>query len=671
MEKPTVENQLYLDNVGLNKRNVLLEETLEKKEDVLESLKDSEKQYRRLFESAKDGILIIDADTGRVNDANPFLLALVGCTYDLVCGKHLWELGVFKDIAASKEAFKTLQNNQYIRYENLPLLTLDGRHVEVEFVSNVYLVEGKRVIQCNIRDITTRKQVERIMAENESKMRSILDNIGIGVALISPEMVILELNRQIRDWFPGVDTGQQSLCYQAFNDPPSLEACTSCPAVKTFSDGGVHEDTRQVMRDGVKRDFRVVTSPVRNASGKVTAVIEMMEDITERLSLESRFLQAQKLESIGRLAGGVAHDYNNMLSVILGYAEMAQAKLKPSDPIYGDLQEILKAGSRSADITRQLLGFARKQTIAPRAIDLNDTVARILKMLTPLIGEDIDLVWLPGANLQSVLMDPTQLDQIMANLCVNARDAISGVGKITVETAMVTFDKAYCDNHVGFIPGDFVRLTVSDNGCGMDKEIQKNAFEPFFTTKEAGLGTGLGLSTVYGIVKQNLGFINVYSEPAKGTIFRIYLHRHKSKPSRCFQESRNKAMVGHGETLLVVEDEAGILKLIKTMLDDLGYKVLTAGSAKEALQLSEVHGHEIRLVITDVIMPGMNGRELAEQIKLLNPDLAILFMSSYTADVIARLGILDQGVHFIEKPFSFESLAGKVHEVLVKKPDTV
>ena len=671
MEKPTIENQLHLDNAGLNKRNVLLEESLQKKEGLLESLKDSEKQYRRLFESAKDGILIIDADTGRVNDANPFLLALIGCTYDLVCGKHLWELGVFRDIAASKEAFKTLQNNQYIRYENLPLLTLDGRHVEVEFVSNVYLVDAKRVIQCNIRDITARKQVERIMAENESKMRSILDNIGIGVALISPEMIILELNRQIRDWFPGVDTGQQPLCYQAFNDPPSLEACTTCPAVKTFLDGEVHEDSRQVLRDGVRRDYRVVSSPVRNVSGKVTAVIEMVEDITERLSLESQFLQAQKLESIGRLAGGVAHDYNNMLSVILGYAEMAQAKLNPSDPVYGDLQEILKAGSRSADITRQLLGFARKQTIAPRVIDLNDTVARILKMLAPLIGEDIDLVWLPGASLQTVMMDPTQLDQIMANLCVNARDAISGVGKITVETAMVTFDKAYCDHNEGFIPGEFVRLTVSDDGCGMEKEIQKNVFEPFFTTKEAGLGTGLGLSTVYGIVKQNQGFINVYSEPAKGTVFRIYLHGHKSKPSSRFQESRNKATVGHGETILVVEDEAGILKLIKTMLDDLGYIVLTAGSAKEALQLSEVHGHEIRMLITDVIMPGMNGRELAEQIKLLHPDLEILFMSGYTSDVISRLGILDQGVHFIEKPFSFESLAGKVHEVLAKKPDTV
>jgi PAS domain S-box-containing protein len=547
METRAIETRLYFDNAGLRKRNALLEETLKEKEGMLASLKGSEKQYRRLFESAKDGILIIDADTGQVDDANPFLLSLIGYTYDRVYGKHLWELGVFKDIAESKEAFKTLQDNQYIRYENLPLLTLDGRHIEVEFISNVYLVDGKKVIQCNIRDITERKQAERIMAENEtrmrkimaeneSKMRSILDNIGIGVTLISPEMVILELNRRMRRWFPDVEMSQEPICYQVFNDPPGRDICAACPVVETFRDGGLHEITRQIFQAGVRRDYRIVSTPVRKASGKVVAVIEMVEDITERLSLESQFLQVQKLESIGRLAGGVAHDYNNMLGVILGYAELAQAKLTPLDPVYKDLQEILKAGNRSVEITRQLLGFARKQTIAPKVIDVNNNVARIIKMLGPLIGEDIDLVWLPGADLNPVMMDPTQLDQVMANLCVNARDAISGVGKITVETAMVIFDQAYCDSHKGFVPGQFVCLSVSDNGCGMKEEVLKNIFEPFFTTKDAGLGTGLGLSTVYGIVKQNRGFINVYSEPAKGTVFRIYLHGHTSEPSIGFQK---------------------------------------------------------------------------------------------------------------------------------------
>jgi two-component system, cell cycle sensor histidine kinase and response regulator CckA len=664
MENPTIKNRIHLDNDGLIRRNAFLKETLREKEGMLEFLKGSEKRYRRLFESAKDGILIIDADTGQVDDANPFLLDLIGSTYERVYGKHLWELGVFKDIAESKEAFKTLQDNQYIRYEDLPLLTFDGRKIEVEFISNVYLVDGKKVIQCNIRDITARKQTERSMAENDAKMRSILDYIGIGVTLISPEMTILEMNQRMRKWFPDVDVSREPICYQVFNDPPFQDICTTCPVVETFRDGGLHEITRQIMQAGERRDYRVVSSPVRNDSGKVTAVIEMIEDITGRISLEAQLLQAQKLESIGRLAGGVAHDYNNMLGVILGYAELAQTKLSPSDPVYRDLQEILKAGRRSVEITRQLLGFARKQTIDPKVIDLNDTVASILKMLGPLIGEDIDLVWLPGTDLSPVLLDPAQLDQIMANLCINARDAISGAGKITVETAMTTFDKAYCEAHKGFIPGDFACLTVSDNGCGMEKEIQKKIFDPFFTTKEAGQGTGLGLSTVYGIVKQNRGFINVYSEPAKGTIFRVYLHGHKSEPSRCFQESTNKATAGHGEIILVVEDDAGIQKLAKLMLEKLGYIVLTAGSAREALQISETRGHEIRLVITDVIMPEMNGRELADHLKVLEPELDILFMSGYTSDVISRLGILEEGIHFIEKPFSVASLAGKVQEVL-------
>jgi two-component system, cell cycle sensor histidine kinase and response regulator CckA len=679
MANTTTENRIQFDTIELSRRNQLLEETLRKKEDLLQSLQGSEKRYRRLFQSAQDGILIIDADTGRVDDANPFLLDLVGSTYDRMYGKHLWELGVFQDIAESKEAFKTLQDNHYIRYDNLPLLTLDGRHIEVEFISNVFLVDGKKVIQCNIRDSTARKQSERTLAENETKMRSILDNIGIGVALISPGLVILEMNQRMRDWFPDIDIDRDPLCYEMFNDPPSQDIPTTFPVFQTLRDGKLHEITCQVMRAGGRRDYRIVSSPVCSASGEVTAVIEMIEDITERLSLESQFLQAQKLESIGRLAGGVAHDYNNMLGVILGYAGLAQAKLKASDPVYGYLQEILKAGSRSAEITRQLLGFASKQTITPKVIDLNDTVAKILKMLAPLIGEDIDFIWLPGENLHPVRMDPTQLDQIMANLCINARDAIAGVGTITVETAMVSYDKSYCENYKGFIPGDFVLLSVSDDGCGMEKEIQKNVFEPFFTTKEADLGTGLGLSTVYGIVKQNQGFINVYSEPANGTVFRVYLHGYTneapnestSNPSRRFRKNRNTATAGHGETVLVVEDEAGVQKLMKRMLEDLGYIVLTAGSAKEALQLTEIHGHEIRLAITDVIMPEMNGRELADRLKARHPDLAILFMSGYTSEVISRLGIPDQEIHFIEKPFSVETLANKVHALLAQKQDTV
>ncbi len=663
-----IEHKLRLENAALHKRNVMLEGKLQKKAMTAKALQVSEKQYRRLFESAKDGILILDADTGRVVDANPFLLALIGYSFDVVVGKHLWELGVFKDIAESKEAFSILQDNHYIRYEDLPLLTLAGQKIEVEFVSNVYLVDGKKVIQCNIRDITAHKLAERGLVESEAKTRSILDHIGIGVALISPGMEVLEVNQRMRDWFPTVEIGRRPTCYRAFDDLPRNEACDCCPTAKALQDGEVHEETMQSPRAGVPRHYRILSSPIRDASGGVAAVIEMVEDITERLSLESQFRQAQKLESVGQLAGGVAHDYNNMLSVIQGYAELALDKVGPLGPANDDLQEILKAARRATEVTRQLLAFARKQTIAPRLIDLNETVESMLKMLRRLIGENIDLAWLPGASLRPIMMDPSQLDQVLANLCVNARDAVADVGKITIETDRVIFDETYCYNHKGFSPGDFVLLAVSDNGCGMDKEIQNHLFEPFFTTKGVGRGTGLGLSTVYGIVEQNEGFIHVYSEPGKGTTFKIHLPGREGKTVDPRQERPEKIATGHGETILVVEDEAAILMLVKTMLEKLGYTVLTASTADQAMALVEDHAGEIRLLITDVVMPEMNGPQLAERLLALEPDLSLLFMSGYTSTVIAQLGVLDGGMCYMQKPFSMKHLAAKVREALGEEP---
>jgi len=384
----------------------------------------------------------------------------------------------------------------------------------------------------------------------------------------------------------------------------------------------------------------------------------------EREKLQAQLIQAQKMESVGRLAGGVAHDYNNILSVIIGYTELALDKIDTSDELYDDLKEIYFAAGRSRDITRQLLAFARKETIAPEVLDLNTTVERLLKMLRRLVGENIDLAWLPETNLGPVLMDPSQIDQILANLCVNARDAIVDVGKITIETGMETIDEAYCNDHMGFKPGDFVCLSISDNGCGMDAVTQANIFEPFFTTKGMGKGTGLGLSTVYGIVKQNNGFINVYSELNEGTTFRIYLPRHAGDISEDQVETKSKIPKGSNEMLLVVEDDASILILAERMLLRLGYRVVTANTPGEALKLAKIHSGEIALLITDVVMPEMNGRELAERIKAHCPHLKSLYMSGYTANVIAHRGVLDKGYLFIQKPFSLKTLADKVKTAL-------
>jgi two-component system cell cycle sensor histidine kinase/response regulator CckA len=386
--------------------------------------------------------------------------------------------------------------------------------------------------------------------------------------------------------------------------------------------------------------------------------------INEHEKLEAQLRQAQKMEAVGRLAGGVAHDFNNMLGIIIGHADMVLEEMDQGQPFYKDLSEIRKAGVRSADLTRQLLAFARKQTVAPKVIDLNITVESMLKMLHRLIGENIDLAWIPGKEVWPIKIDPGQVDQILANLCVNARDAIAEVGKVTVETGNTVFDEDYCKYQAGFIPGEYTMLAVSDNGCGMDSETLSQVFEPFFTTKEPGKGTGLGLAMVYGVVKQNNGFINVYSEPGQGTTFKIYLPRHSAKAVRFPEKRQDKPKERGQEIILLVEDDQAILGLTTRMLEREGYTVMAAGTPGEAIRLANEHAGDIHLLMSDVVMPEMNGRDLAKNILSLYPQLKCLFMSGYTANVIAHQGVLDEGVNFLQKPFSKGDLAVKVREVL-------
>ncbi len=397
----------------------------------------------------------------------------------------------------------------------------------------------------------------------------------------------------------------------------------------------------------------------------------VISDITERKlaeekneKLQARLTQAQKMESVGRLAGGVAHDFNNMLGIVLGYTELALNRVGPDDPLHADLEEIRKAAQRSADLTRQLLAFARKQTIVPKVLDLNNTVEGMLNMLRRLIGEDINLAWKPGRGLWPVKMDSTQIDQMLANLCINARDAIAGVGKISVETRNTALDEEYCAQQAGFTPGEYVMLNVSDDGCGIDSKTLLLVFDPFFTTKEMGKGTGLGLATVYGIVKQNNGFINVYSEPGQGTTFNIYLPRHAVETEPLPKQAPVQAVSCGYETILLVEDEPAILKMTTIMLERQGYTLLVASSPGEAIRLAGEHSGRIDLLLTDVVMPEMNGRDLAKNLLSICPSLKYLFMSGYTADIIAHHGILDEGEHFIQKPFSLKELTAKLREVL-------
>ncbi|MBK8182516.1 MAG: GAF domain-containing protein [Candidatus Competibacteraceae bacterium] len=387
----------------------------------------------------------------------------------------------------------------------------------------------------------------------------------------------------------------------------------------------------------------------------------------KRDALETQLRQAQKMEAVGRLAGGIAHDFNNMLAVITGHVELALDETVADCPLYADLMEIKKAAQRSAELTRQLLAFARIQTILPKVLDLNDTIAGMLKMLKRLIGEDIDLVWKPAPQLGPVKVDPAQIDQILANLIVNARDAITGVGKITLETSEVVLDETLRENFHGMSPGSYVLLTVSDNGCGMDEAVLAQVFDPFFTTKPPGQGTGLGLATVYGIVKQNQGFINICSEPGNGATIRIYLPRHEldelSLPLSQAATAATTVPTGT-ETVLLVEDEAALLTLASRLLERLGYTVLAAANTHQARQLAQTHSGPIHLLLTDVIMPDLSGHELWRQISGIRPHLKCLFMSGHTANIIAHHGALDEGIHFLQKPFTREALAKKVYEVL-------
>ncbi len=517
-----------------------------------------------------------------------------------------------------------------------------------------------------------RQKTEQTLRQSEKKYRSLYNSIRDAILVVDMNRSILDCNQAFVDLF--------GYSHNEIIGKNAAQICKNDEDFKMVEDAitenadSIHVPSAHfIKKDGTIFPAEITFFFLKDEDEETTGFIGLIRDTTERIraektqkNLESQLFQAQKMESIARLAGGVAHDFNNMLSVIVGYSELALKMIDPVDKLYKNLHEIHSAAIRSTNITRQLLAFARKQIIAPIPLDLNLAVEETLQMLRRLIGEDIDLAWLPEANLWPVKMDPTQVDQILANLCVNARDAIDGIGKITIETDTATFDAAYCANHPGFIPGDYVLLAVSDNGCGMDKETLDKIFEPFFTTKTIGKGTGLGLSTVYGIVKQNNGFINVYSEPDKGTTFKIFLSRHFEKPLENAQRIPEGIPSGHGETVLVVEDEPSILKLAERILTELGYTVVTAENPAQIKHLFEKDPLQIDLLITDVVMPEMNGKELSLQLQQNSPKMKTLFMSGYTADGIAHHGILDKGVNFIPKPFSVNDLAKKVHKILTQ-----
>jgi len=528
--------------------------------------------------------------------------------------------------------------------------------------------EDRVVFDGILLNITERKHAEEESRQSEEKFYKIFMTTPDCIAITRvKDGRIIDVNRgyeEITGWKRDEVLGMTSFDINFWVDRSDRGIM-----VRDLESGRdiMHREFHFLRKDGVERTG-IYSARSIQIEGE-PCIIFILQDITERRrlekdrqKLEQQLHQSQKMDAIGQLAGGVAHDFNNMLSVIIGNTEMAMDRINPSDRLYKALKDILQAGRRSADLTRQLLAFARKQTANPKHLDLNETVAGMLKMLHRLIGEDINLVWMPGRQLWCIRIDPSQVDQLLANLMVNARDAIEKKGRIVIETSNVLCDEDYCRDRPECIPGEYVMLAVSDDGCGMNRETLASIFEPFFTTKKEGRGTGLGLATVYGIVRQNGGFIDVSSELGKGATFRIHLPRVEgTAAAECTEETE---IQGGRETVMIVEDEEAVLDLSRDMLERLGYTVMAVRKTGQAISLAQEHDGKIDLLLTDVVMPDMNGKELFERIRSIKPDLRCLYMSGYTADVISRQGILDKGVHFIQKPFSLKDLAAGIRETL-------
>jgi PAS domain S-box-containing protein len=410
--------------------------------------------------------------------------------------------------------------------------------------------------------------------------------------------------------------------------------------------------------------------PLRNGSGEVQGAICMALDITDRKQLEEQFRQAQKMEAVGRLAGGIAHDFNNLLMVIQGYADLMTDRIPINDPLRRNAEQIQTAAQRATSLTQQLLAFSRKQILAPKILGVHSVVADMEKILRRLIGEDIELRVSAAPDLWLVQADRSQIEQVIMNLAVNARDAMPNGGRLTIETANVELDGSFSHSPTVLAPGKYVMLAVTDNGCGIDSKTQAHIFEPFFTTKEKGKGTGLGLATVYGIVKQSGGYIWVYSEPGQGTTFKIYLPRVQGAGAVTDRDRPGEiqAALRGSEVVLLVEDEAGVRELAREYLETSGYTVLEARDGHAALEMASAHGGHIHLLMTDVVMPGISGRELAQRMVKIRPDIKILYMSGYTDQAIVHQGILEDGAVLLQKPFSMGTLASKLREILAAEP---
>ncbi|MGM0665226.1 MAG: PAS domain S-box protein [Thermodesulfobacteriota bacterium] len=784
--------RIYREDIDARMILLAIEDITEHKRLEAE-LTESEERFRRLFETADDGIVLLEKGEGKITHANPSTKKMLGYTQEESIGNKLQDIGISLDLDDFQTTMENLNKNGMIKYDDVPAKNKAGAHIDTD----IYLVDRARLVQCNIRDITERKRAEEALRKSEEKYRLVVNNMADVITVldmdmrptyISPSIIRLrgytaeEAVSQPLDQTMTPESLQ--IAVKTFEEEMKLQASGTVDPARTRileleeyrKDGSTVwiENHLSLMRDDSQKPLGIISlsrditerkhaeaekerlttaieqvseiivitdsegmiqyvnpafesvtgysrqealgqnlsmlksgkqdrkfyqglwktitagktwkgrmvnkrkdgelfteetsiSPVFDTSGRILNYVAVKRDITEHLSLEEQLHQAQKMESLGRLTGGVAHDFNNLLTVIMANVDLLNGELDKDSPFHEYTTDIRDAAERAANLTRQLLAFSRKQLLQPEAADLNEVIGGMNNLLQRILREDIEARYVPASELGKVMVDKGQIEQVIMNLVVNARDSMPEGGSLTIETADVVLDEQYAGSHLAVAPGPHVMLAVSDTGCGMSPEILDRMFEPFFTTKEAGKGTGLGLPTVYGIVKQSGGNIWVYSEPGKGTCFKIYLPRVDRDVEQEKKKTVSRVSPGGAETILVVEDEVQIRNLAARILAGYGYRVLRAANGPEAVKAAQGHEGPIHLLLTDVVMPGkMSGRELAHELTGLRPEMKVIFMSGYTDNAIVHHGVLDPGLNFLQKPFTPAALSGKVRNVLAE-----
>jgi two-component system, cell cycle sensor histidine kinase and response regulator CckA len=626
------------------------------------ALRQSEERFAKIFRVSPVAIVVATLTDGRFIDVNEHFVQLTGYARDEVIGSSTIGLDVWSDAEQRAPIIEALRRHQPIRDMEAKCHTRSGVIRQVLFSADRLELSGEPHALVMFYDTTERRQVEAALRETEERYRLITENTSDLIAILDTENRVVYLSpshRQVLGIDPDKAVGTRGM------DPihPDDQGFMNDLWAKLLATSRAEATFRYRHADGSWRWLE--SSAVMTTRQHSPFIVTVARDVTERKRLEAQFQQAQKMESVGRLAGGVAHDFNNLLTVMTGYGEMAREALPHSDPVRGDLDELLKAAARGTDLIRQLLAFARKQIIEPRVLNFNDLILDMDRLLRRLIGEDIELITRPAPDLGLVKVDQGQIEQVIVNLAVNARDAMPSGGKLTIETRNAALDDRYVQAHLGTSAGSSIMLAISDTGAGMDAEVQSHLFEPFFTTKAVGKGTGLGLATCYGIIRQHDGTIEVYSEVGHGTTFKIYLPRVDQQPEEAAPRDDVNGLPGGIETVLVVEDEMSVRALAARVLRMRGYTVLEAANGDEALRLARDRGGaRIALLLTDVIMPQIGGKALADQLVELLPGIKVLFMSGYTDDAIVHHGRLEPGIAFLHKPFSPAALARKVRDVL-------